>query len=153
MMQSIQYSEFDDIRYMREAMKQANYAFEEDEVPVGAVVVCRNRIISRAYNQTEKLTDATAHAEMLAITAAANFLGTKYLSECCIYVTLEPCSMCASALNWSQIGRIVFGAADNKKSYSLMSNELLHPKTICVGGILKEEATELLHRFFRKLRD
>jgi tRNA(adenine34) deaminase len=152
-MQSTQYSELDDIRYMREALKQAKYAFEEDEVPVGAVIVCRNKIISRAYNQTEKLKDATAHAEMLAITSAANSLGTKYLSECCIYVTLEPCSMCASALNWSQIGRIVFGAADNKKGYSLISDKLLHPKTICEGGILKEEAAELLQSFFKKLRD
>lgn len=152
-MQSIQYSDMDDIRYMREALKQARYAFEEDEVPVGAVVVCRNKIISRAYNQTEKLKDATAHAEMLAITSAANSLGTKYLSECCIYVTLEPCSMCASALNWSQIGRIVFGAADNKKGYSLISDKLLHPKTICEGGILREEAAELLQCFFKKLRN
>lgn len=152
-MQSTQNSEMDDIRYMREALKQARYAFEEDEVPVGAVIVCRNKIISRAYNQTEKLKDATAHAEMLAITSAANSLGTKYLSECCIYVTLEPCSMCASALNWSQIGRIVFGAADNKKGYSLISDKLLHPKTICEGGILREEAAELLQGFFKKLRN
>lgn len=152
-MQITQYSESDDIRYMREAIKQARYAYEEDEVPVGAVIVCRNKIIARAYNQTEKLNDATAHAEMLAITAAANSLGTKYLSECYIYVTLEPCCMCASALNWSQIGRIVFGASDNKKGYSLISNKLIHPKTICEGGILKEEATELLQSFFKKLRD
>jgi len=152
-MQTSQYSEIDDLRFMREALKQAQYAFEEDEVPVGAVIVCRNKVIARAYNQTEKLNDATAHAEMLAITAAANFLGTKYLTECCIYVTLEPCSMCASALNWSQIGRIVFGAADNKKGYSLVSNKLIHPKTICEGGVLKDEAANLLQSFFRKLRD
>src|SRR5688572_17149234 len=115
--------------FMREALKEARKALEIGEVPVGAVVVCKNRIIARAHNQTEKLTDATAHAEMLAITAAENYLGSKYLSECTLFVSLEPCVMCAGALNWTQLQRLVFGASDTQRGYSLVSTPLLHPKT------------------------
>jgi tRNA(adenine34) deaminase len=142
----------DDERYMREAIKQALISFEEDEIPVGAVVVCEGRIIAKAFNQTEKLKDPTAHAEMLAITAATHYLGTKYLRSCCLYVTLEPCTMCAGALYWSQIGRVVYGASDEKRGYSLMGKPVLHPKTELVRGVLAQESGELLKRFFQNLR-
>jgi tRNA(adenine34) deaminase len=144
---------FTDEYFMREALKEAKKALEINEVPVGAVVVCKNRIIARAHNQTEKLTDATAHAEMLAITAAANYLGSKYLSECTLFVTLEPCVMCAGALHWVQLQKLVFGASDVQRGYSLVDSSLLHPKTEVVKGIKGAEAKVLIDEFFRKLRD
>lgn len=139
--------------YMREALKEAAKAMADGEVPVGAVVVCKNRIIARAHNQTERLTDATAHAEMLAVTAAANFLGSKYLSECTLYVTLEPCVMCAGALHWVQLQKLVFGATDIQRGYSLISNPLLHPKTEIERGVLADDCRKLINEFFKKLRD
>lgn len=141
-----------DERYMREAIKEAQQAFVLDEVPVGAVVVCGGRIISRAHNLTERLIDPTAHAEMQAITAATNFLGGKVLNECTLYVTLEPCPMCAGALFWSQIGRIVYGANDSKRGYSIISDRLLHPKTEVLSGVLADECSALLVDFFNKKR-
>src|SRR5689334_15366091 len=141
-----------DDHYMREALKEARKAFEDDEVPVGAVVVCQNKIIARAYNMSERLTDATAHAEMQAITAAANYLGGKYLDQCTLYVTIEPCVMCAGASNWAQISKIVYGARDEKKGFLLISKKIFHPKTILVGGILETECGELMKEFFRKKR-
>jgi tRNA(adenine34) deaminase len=138
--------------FMREALKEALAAFDKDEVPVGCVVVCGTRIIARAHNLTETLNDPTAHAEMQAITAAAHTLGGKYLHDCTLYVTLEPCVMCAGALYWAQIGKIVFGAADPKRGFSLAGASLLHPKTIVESGVLKEECAQLLKRFFQKKR-
>jgi tRNA(adenine34) deaminase len=143
---------FSDEYFMRIALQEANKAFDAAEVPVGAVVVCQNKIIGKGHNLTEKLNDVTAHAEMQAITAAANYLGGKYLTECTLYVTLEPCVMCAGALFWSQIGKVVFGATDAKRGYRKIG-PLLHPKTEMKEGILSEECSELLQLFFRKLRD
>ncbi|WP_419213403.1 nucleoside deaminase [Maribacter sp. X9] len=142
---------YDDAYFMKRALQEAEYAFLEDEVPVGAVIVVQNRIIARAHNLTEKLNDVTAHAEMQAITAAANFLGGKYLRDCTLYVTLEPCQMCAGALYWSQIGKIVYGAKDPQRGYEVMGTTL-HPKTISIGGILESEASDLLQQFFLKKR-
>ena len=139
--------------FMREAMKEASKAFEIGEVPVGAVVVCQNKIIARAHNQTEKLTDATAHAEMLAITSAANYLGSKYLNECTLFVTLEPCVMCAGALHWVQLQKLVFGADDVQRGYSLTKSPLLHPKTDVVRGVKAQESKELLDKFFKRIRE
>jgi tRNA(adenine34) deaminase len=144
---------FTDDYFMREALKEARRAFEIGEVPVGAVVVCKNRIIARAHNQTEKLTDATAHAEMLATTAAANYLGSKYLNECTLYVTLEPCVMCAGALHWVQLQRLVFGASDIQRGYSLISSPLLHPKTSITRGVMLEESKALIDTFFKRIRE
>jgi tRNA(adenine34) deaminase len=144
---------FTDEYFMREALKEAQKAFEIGEVPVGAVVVCKNRIIARAHNQTEKLTDATAHAEMLAVTAAANYLGSKYLNECTLFVTLEPCVMCAGALHWVQLQRLVFGASDIQRGYSLVSSPLLHPKTEVVKGLKIDESKTLLESFFKRIRN
>ena len=124
----------------------------EDEVPIGAVVVCRGRIIGKGHNMTEKLHDATAHAEMIAITAATEAVGGKYLNDCTLYVTVEPCPMCAGALNWSQIGRIVYGAPDPKRGYSLFSPSLLHPKTEVIGGVLEQECGALVRDFFMAKR-
>jgi tRNA(adenine34) deaminase len=138
--------------FMRKALAEAQKAYDEDEIPVGAVVVVNHQIIAKAYNQTERLQDVTAHAEMLAITAASDYLGTKYLNDCTLYVTLEPCPMCAGALAWSQIGKIVFAAADAKKGFSLINNPLLHPKTIVEKGVLANECQVLLQRFFRERR-
>lgn len=138
---------------MREALKEAKKALAIGEVPVGAVVVSKNRIIARAHNQTEKLTDATAHAEMLAATAAANYLGSKYLDECTLYVTLEPCVMCAGALNWVQLQRLVFGAADPQRGYRLVTGKVLHPKTQVTEGVSGKEAKELIDSFFKKIRE
>ncbi len=143
---------FTDEYFMREALKEAAKALEISEVPVGAVVVCKNRIIARGHNQTEKLTDATAHAEMLAVTAAANYLGSKYLSECTLYVTLEPCVMCAGALHWTQLMKLVYGASDVQRGYSLVSTPLLHPKTEVVTGIKADESRKLIDTFFRAIR-
>jgi tRNA(adenine34) deaminase len=144
---------YTDEYFMREAMKEANKAFEIGEVPVGAIVVCQNRIIARAHNQTEKLTDATAHAEMLAVTSAANYLGSKYLNECTLFVTLEPCVMCAGALHWVQLQKLVFGADDVQRGYSLAKSPLLHPKTMVVKGIKAIESKELLDSFFKRIRE
>jgi tRNA(adenine34) deaminase len=139
--------------FMRAALNEAKRAFEEDEVPVGAVVVCKNRIIARAYNMTEKLHDVTAHAEMLALTSASNFLNSKFLDECTLYVTLEPCIMCAGAALWTRPERIVYGADDPRKGFSTFGNTVLHPKTRVSKGVLGEECGELLREFFKKKRD
>ena len=138
--------------YMREALKEAQNAFDSDEVPVGAVIVCENRIIARAHNLTERLNDVTAHAEMQAITAAANNLGGKYLNECSLYVTLEPCVMCAGATFWAQIKTIVYGTSDEKRGYSLLNKNILHPKTEVIKGILNNECSALLKKFFKMKR-
>ena len=137
-----------DADYMRKALAEAEQAAAEDEVPIGAVVVCNNRIIARTHNLTETLHDVTAHAEMQAITAAANALGGKYLNDCNIYVTVEPCPMCAGALAWSQIGRIVYGAPDTKKGYRLVAPKVLHPKTQVVSGVMEEECAAVMKEFF-----
>ncbi|MCW3077305.1 MAG: tRNA-specific adenosine deaminase [Bacteroidetes bacterium] len=137
---------------MKEALKEAQKANEVDEVPVGAIIVADNKIIARAHNLTERLTDVTAHAEMQAITSAANFIGGKYLMDCVLYVTLEPCVMCAGALCWSQIGKIVYGASDPKKGFSLLSENILHPKTQVLKGILAGECEAIVKDFFMKKR-
>ncbi|MFN8416734.1 MAG: nucleoside deaminase [Cytophagaceae bacterium] len=142
-----------DEHYMREALKEARKAYDAGEIPVGAVVVSQNKIIARAHNQTEQLTDVTAHAEMIAITAAANFLGGKYLTDCTLYVTLEPCMMCAGALYWAQIGKIVFGASDVKRGFELVKDFKTHPKTQIQRGVLAEDSETLLKQFFQKLRN
>ena len=144
---------YTDEYFMREALKEAQKAFEIGEVPVGAVMVVKNRIIARAHNQTEKLTDATAHAEMLAITAAANYLGSKYLNECTLYVTLEPCVMCGGALAWVQLGKVVYGASDVQRGYSLIKQPVLHPKTEVVSGVFATEAKSLIDSFFKRIRE
>jgi tRNA(adenine34) deaminase len=144
---------YTDEYFMREALKEAQKAFDIGEVPVGAVVVCKKRIIARAHNQTEKLTDATAHAEMLATTSAANYLGSKYLDECTLYVTLEPCVMCAGALHWVQLRKLVYGASDVQRGYSLLNNRVLHAKTEVVTGVKAVEAKELIDVFFKKIRE
>ena len=141
-----------DADYMRKALAEAEQAAAEDEVPIGAVVVCNNRIIARTHNLTETLHDVTAHAEMQAITAAANALGGKYLNDCTIYVTVEPCPMCAGALAWSQIGRIVYGAPDTKKGYRLVAPKVLHPKTQVVSGVMEEECAAVMKEFFQAKR-
>lgn len=143
---------YTDEYFMREALKEAQKAFEIGEVPVGAVVVCKNRIIARAHNQTEKLTDATAHAEMLATTAAANYLGSKYLNECTLYVTLEPCVMCAGALHWVQLQKLIYGASDVQRGYTLVQSPVLHTKTEVIKGLKAEEAKSLIDSFFKKIR-
>jgi tRNA(adenine34) deaminase len=139
-------------KYMKAALAEAQKAFDRQEIPVGAIVVCNDIIISRAHNLTETLKDPTAHAEMQAITAAANWLGGKYLTDCTIYVTLEPCAMCAGALGWSQISRLVYGASDEKKGYTKISGQLLHPKTAVTTGVLEKECGEIMVNFFRKKR-
>lgn len=141
-----------DQEYMQKALEQARMAFEKDEVPVGAVVVCRDRIIARAYNLTETLNDVTAHAEMQAVTAAADALGGKYLDVCTLYVTVEPCVMCAGALGWSQLGRLVYGAPDLKRGFSIYAPQALHPKTEVCGGILEDECAQLMKDFFKRKR-
>jgi tRNA(adenine34) deaminase len=143
---------FTDEYFMRMALKEASKAFEEDEVPVGAVVVCNNTVVAKAHNMTERLNDATAHAEMLAITAATENLGSKYLNNCTLYVTLEPCVMCAGATAWAQVGKIVFAAKDPKKGYGRLSPSPLHPKTNIKNGILEEEASLLIKEYFKKKR-
>lgn len=142
----------DDNHYMKVALQEARHAFELDEVPVGAVITCQGRIIARGHNLTETLNDVTAHAEMQAITAAANTLGGKYLNDCTLYVTVEPCVMCAGAIAWAQIGRLVFGATDEKRGYRLLAPQALHPKTEVVFGIMAEEAGELMKDFFKRKR-
>jgi tRNA(adenine34) deaminase len=144
---------YTDEYFMSEALKEARKAFDIGEVPVGAVVVCKNRIIARAHNQTEKLTDATAHAEMLATTAAANYLGSKYLNECTLYVSLEPCVMCAGALHWVQLKKLVYGASDVQRGYTLVKSPVLHPKTEVVAGIKAQHAKEFIDEFFKRIRE
>lgn len=139
--------------FMNEALKQAEISFENGEIPVGAVVVCKNRIIARAHNQVELLNDPTAHAEMLAFTSAANYLGSKFLNECTLYVTLEPCVMCAGGSFWAQLKEIYFGAYDPKRGFSKEGKGILHPKTTVTGGLLEERCAQLLNRFFAKLRN
>lgn len=138
--------------FMSEALKEARKAFDRDEVPVGAVIVCGNSIIARAHNLTETLTDVTAHAEMQAFTAAAGYLGGKYLDECTMFVTVEPCVMCAGASFWTQIGKIVYGCDDDKRGYRLIQQRLLHPKTAVITGILAEECAALMKEFFKRKR-
>jgi len=145
--------EYNDDYFMREAMKEAYKAFEAGEVPVGAIVTSQQKIIARAYNQTEQLSDATAHAEMLAMTSASHYLGAKYLTECTLYVTLEPCVMCAGGLHWVQLQKLVFAAADVQRGYSLVRSPLLHPRTEVVRGIMEQESKELLARFFKQIRE
>ena len=138
--------------YMKEALKEARAALAEDEIPIGAVIVCKGRIVGKGHNMTERLNDPTAHAEMIAITAATEALGGKYLNECTLYVTVEPCPMCAGALNWAQIGRIVYGAIDPKRGHSLFTPSLLHPKTEVEAGVLAEECGYMVTEFFRNKR-
>ncbi len=141
-----------DEKYMREALREALQAAEEGEIPIGAVIVGRGRIIGRGHNMTETLHDATAHAEMIAITTATETIGGKYLNDCTLYVTVEPCPMCAGALNWSQIGRIVYGAPDPKRGHSLFSPSLLHPRTEVTSGVLADECAALMTDFFKSQR-
>lgn len=141
-----------DEQFMRRALDEAQIAAEQGEIPVGAVVVCRDRIIARAHNLTETLGDVTAHAEMQAITMAANYLGGKYLTGCTLYVTVEPCPMCAGAIGWAQLSRLVYGAADEKRGYTLFAPKALHPKTETACGILEEECRTLMQDFFKKKR-
>ena len=144
--------EQDDLYYMQQAFREALIAETEDEVPVGAVIVSNGKIIARAHNQTEQLKDATAHAEMLAITAASNALGSKILDECTLYITLEPCLMCAGAIRWSRLAKIVYGAADSKFGYTVFNNVELHPKTLILNGLLKEECSKILTDYFKRKR-
>ena len=141
-----------DEKFMQEALREAKAALDAGEIPIGAVVVWKGRIIGRGHNQTERLHDTTAHAEMIAITAATEAMGGKYLNDCTLYVTVEPCPMCAGALNWAQIGRIVYGAPDPRRGYSLFSPSLLHPRTTASGGVLLEECSQLMLTFFRDKR-
>jgi tRNA(adenine34) deaminase len=143
---------FTDEYFMKEALREAAKALEADEIPVGAVIVCRNRIIGRGHNLTVTLNDPTAHAEMQAFTAATNSLGSRYLDECTLYVTLEPCVMCAGASFWTQIGRVVYGADDPKRGYTLLKDTILHPSTVVTSGIMRKECGSLLKEFFRKKR-
>lgn len=138
--------------FMRQALAEARMAADEDEVPIGAVVVCDDSIVARAHNNTEQLCDVTAHAEMLAFTAAANALGSKFLTRCTLYVTVEPCTMCAGAAGWTQTGRVVYGARDEKKGYSTVGTSMLHPHTEVVGGVLEDECKALMQEFFKKKR-
>jgi tRNA(adenine34) deaminase len=144
---------FSDEYFMKEALKEANKAFEKDEIPIGAVIVCNNQIIARAHNLTETLNDVTAHAEMQAFTAASDYIGGKYLNECTLYVTVEPCIMCAGASYWIQISRIVYGTSDNKKGFSILDNNILHPKSELTKGVLENDCAELIKTFFKQKRN
>ena len=141
-----------DERYMRMALAEAHQAYEAGEIPIGAVIVCKDRVISRAHNLTETLCDVTAHAEMQAITAAANTLGGKYLTECTLYVTVEPCAMCAGAIGWAQIPRIVYGAPDEKRGYHDLAPRAMHPKATVTSGVLEEDCRQLMQQFFKNKR-
>lgn len=143
---------FSDESFMKEALKEAKKAFDADEVPVGAVIVCENQIIARAHNLTERLNDVTAHAEMQAFTAATNSLGAKFLEECTLFVTVEPCIMCAGASYWSRIGKIVYGTRDEKKGFSNIKDPILHPKTELISGVLEDECRELMTSYFKQKR-
>ena len=144
-----------DEHYMRQALQQAAVAYRENEVPVGAIIVMNERVIAKGYNQVEKLTDSTAHAEIIALTAAFNFLGSKYLPEAILYVSVQPCLMCSGALYWSKIGRVVYGAVDEKNGYPRMTGgrSPFHPKTLLTGGVLQEEAGQLMKNFFKERRN
>ena len=142
----------DDKYYMKQALAEARKAFERGEVPVGAVIVCQNRVIARSHNLTEALNDVTAHAEMQAITAASDYLGGKYLTDCTLYVTVEPCVMCAGAIAWAQMGKLVYGAGDEKKGYSRLAPTALHPKTVVERGLMEEECASIMKEFFKKRR-
>ena len=144
---------FSDEYFMKMAYREAEKALEKDEIPVGAVVVLNNMVIGRGYNLTQTLQDVTAHAEMQAITAATNHIGAKYLNDCTLYVTLEPCVMCAGAIAWAQLGSLVFGASDPKKGYTLIKHNILHPKTLVKSGVMAQECSEILKQFFNKKRD
>lgn len=137
---------------MKQALAEAKKAFDADEVPVGAVIVCDNKIIARTHNFTERLTDFTAHAEMQAFTSASEYLGNKYLDKCILYVTLEPCTMCAGASFWTRIGKIVFGATDERRGFQRITETILHPSTEVIGGVLEEESKELIRTFFQQKR-
>ncbi|MFZ4863072.1 nucleoside deaminase [Sphingobacterium sp. Mn56C] len=141
-----------DVFFMKEALRLAKIAFDENEVPIGALIVSQGKIIGKGYNLTERLNDVTAHAEMQAFTAAANYLGGKYLKDCTLYVTVEPCVMCAGASYWTQISRIVYGAKDVKRGYSVFHDRIIHPKTAIVGGVMEEESAQLMKDFFRNKR-
>lgn len=143
---------YDDNHFMRLALQEARQAADSGEIPVGAIVVCENQIIARGHNQTERLHDVTAHAEIIALTAAANYLDSKYLTDCTLYVTLEPCVMCAGALAWAQLGRLVYGAGDEKRGFMRFGRQLLHPKTKIEYGILHDECAALMSQFFQKRR-
>ena len=145
-------SSLSDDFFMKQALAEAHKAYDEGEIPVGAVVVCDNRVIARAHNQTERLNDVTAHAEIVALTAAADYLGSKYLDECTLYVTLEPCVMCAGALAWAQLGRLVYAASDDKRGFMRFGKELLHPKTKLELGIMQDDCGDLIKRFFKEKR-
>lgn len=142
-----------DQHFMKLALAQAQLAYDDDEVPVGCVIVCKGQVIARAHNMTQRLTDVTAHAELIAFTSAAEYLGGKYLKGCTLYVTLEPCVMCAGASYWSQVERIVIGAPDPKRGYARLSENVLHPKTIVKKGVMADECADILHRFFASKRD
>ncbi len=146
-------SVFSDSHFMKEAFKEAQKAFDENEVPVGAIIVCDNKIIARAHNMTERLNDVTAHAEMIAFTSATDFLGGKYLNECTLYVTLEPCVMCAGASYWTQLKKVVYGASDEKRGFAKHQENLLHPKTEIVKGIMEQDCSKILKTFFQQKRD
>lgn len=141
-----------DVFFMKKALEEAQVAFKQDEIPIGAVIVCNEQIIARAHNLTETLTDVTAHAEMQAITAASNSLGGKYLNECTLYVTVEPCTMCAGAIGWAQLQRVVYGTDDEKRGFTKLAPKALHPKTVVTKGILADESAELMRNFFKKKR-
>lgn len=143
---------FDDAYFMKQALLEAQYASEEGEVPVGAVVVCNNKIIARGHNQTERLQDPTAHAEMLAITAATSVMGAKYLPQCSLYVTVEPCIMCGGAIGWAHIGKIVYGTSDEKRGYAQYAPKAFHPKAVVRSGVMEEECKQLMTAFFRAKR-
>jgi tRNA(adenine34) deaminase len=143
---------FDDTYFMKQALAQAKKAYDKNEVPVGAIIVCDNQIIARAHNYTEALNDVTAHAEMQAFTAAADYLGGKYLNECTLYVTLEPCIMCGGAAYWTQLKKVVYGSKDEKRGFSTLTQNILHPKTETEGGLLQEECAKLLSDFFKSKR-
>ena len=145
-------SVFSDEYFIKEALKEAKKVFDADEVPIGAVIVCNEKIIARAHNLTERLNDVTAHAEMQAFTSAANYLGGKYLEDCTLYVTIEPCVMCAGASYWARIGKIVYGARDEKKGYSKIGKNLLHPKTKVISGLLELECSKLMKDYFKMKR-
>jgi tRNA(adenine34) deaminase len=146
------FSIFSDEHYMKKALDEAKVAFEKGEIPIGAIVVCENQIIAKAHNMTEHLNDVTAHAEMLAITTAAEFLGAKYLKDCTLYVTIEPCVMCAGALAWAQVGKVVYGASEEKSGFMRFGKEVLHPKTKVAYGVLHKECVQLMKDFFQRKR-
>lgn len=142
----------EDEYYMQQALREAKAAYDEGEIPIGAVIVCNGQIIARGHNNTERLHDVTAHAEMVAFTSASEALGSKYLPECTLYITVEPCPMCAGAAGWTQIGRIVYGASDSKRGFERIGRAMLHPKTQVEKGVLEEECSELMKKFFKELR-